>query len=180
MVETVETDSKDNPNNAFLPESLWVVVEAWGRVGLGQTPIVHVDSRVDVIVVVVSAVDRGRDDNALWKISLRLESHHVGAVLDNLNFAGVDVDVAILADDTAVWVPGLKLERTVLCFVPVSVAAVLIVPEQRDEIFLDWANRWNLILHAQSKIVVDEIVVIIILIVLSPRLYLFASSQNKY
>ena len=59
---------------------------------------------------------------------LRLEAHHVGAVLDDLELAGVDVDVAVLALHQPVRVARLQLEGPVGRLVAVSVGAILVVP----------------------------------------------------
>ena len=63
--------------------------------------------------------------------SLRLEAHHVCAVLDDLELAGVDVDVAVLALHQAVGVARLQLEGPVRGLVAVGVGAVLAFPEER-------------------------------------------------
>ena len=59
---------------------------------------------------------------------LRLEAHHVGAVLDDFERAGVDVDVAVLALHEPVGVASLQLERPVRGLVPVSVGTIFVVP----------------------------------------------------
>jgi hypothetical protein len=92
------------------PDDFWVVV-------------------VDGVALVVGEVveDWRRDDDSLWQVSHRLESHHVCSVLDDLEFSGVDVDVAVLALDEAVGVTSLELEGTVGGLVPVGVRTVFIV-----------------------------------------------------
>jgi len=61
----------------------------------------------------VVADDRRRHDDAFGKIPTGLETHGVGAVLDDLELAGVDVDVTVPALDTTVGKSGLQLEGSI-------------------------------------------------------------------
>lgn len=81
-----------------------------------------------VIVVAFCAVagHRWRDDDAFGQVALRLESHGVRTVLDDLHFA-VDVDVAVLALNGAVDKPSLQLEGSISSLVAIRVRAILIM-----------------------------------------------------
>lgn len=76
------------------------------------------DTLVIVLIVILSAevsavsLYWGRDHDAFWEISLRLESHGVGSVLDHLGLA-VRVDVAVLALHGTVSKTSLDLEGSV-------------------------------------------------------------------
>lgn len=76
------------------------------------------DTLVIVLIVILSAevsavaLYWGRDHDAFWEISLRLESHGVGSVLDHLGLT-VRVDVAVLALHGTVSKTSLDLEGSV-------------------------------------------------------------------
>ena len=93
-----------------------LVWESWAGVG-GPGPVLvggvllDLGGRLIVVVVVVVAVGAvalhwGRNHYTLGKVTCGLETHGVGAVLNNLDFA-IGVDVSVLALDTTVSEPGL-------------------------------------------------------------------------
>lgn len=99
-----------------------LIVPAGLDVGLSLIKVVLV-----IIITFCAVADhRGRDDDAFRQVALRLESHGVCAVLDDLHFA-VDVDVAVLALHGAVDKPGFQLEGSISSLVAICVRAILVM-----------------------------------------------------
>ena len=73
-----------------------------------------------------------RNNDALRKIPDGLKAEHVGTVFDDLDFAGVYVDVAVFSLHEAVGKSRFQLEGAVGRFVTVSVRSVLIVSEMKS------------------------------------------------
>jgi len=108
---------------------VWIVVKVWGGICLnGSTAAETVLLTIDVVgVVLVRPVDWRWDDDALWEIASRLESHGVCAILDDPQVSCVDVEVTVFARNSAVGVTSFQFKGTVLSLVTVGVTAVFIV-----------------------------------------------------